>query len=157
MVVCCHDEERQIENFARLLAPSLQAAEDSGCSVEVVAVNHGSVDRTGKILDALAQIDRRWRVVHLKRTRESKKEALEAGISICRGEVLVLLDADCQPMQSSWLLELTAGAKANWDIQVGTGMVGNRAKNLSFLLLVAPAWWSAVTMREHKSRTLPVV
>lgn len=122
VVVCCHDEERQIENFARLLAPSLQAAEDAGCSVEVVAVNHGSVDRTGRILDALAQIDRRWRVVHLKRTRESKKEALEAGISVCRGEVLVLLDADCQPMQSSWLLDLTAGAKANWDIQVGISL-----------------------------------
>ena len=122
VVVCCHNEGAQIEDFARRLTPSLVAAEDAGCSVQVVAVNHGSKDSTGRALDALANKDRRWRVVHLKRTRESKKEALEAGISICRGEVLVLLDADCHPIQASWLLELTAGAKANWDIQVGISL-----------------------------------
>ena len=94
VVVCCHNEAARLPEFARGLRPALDAAEQAGCAVDVVAVNHGSSDRTGAELDALAEEDARWGVVHIARTVESKKEALAAGIAASQGDAIVLLDAD---------------------------------------------------------------
>ena len=122
VVVCCHDEAARLPEFARGLRSALDAAEQAGCVVDVVAVNHGSFDRTGKVLDALAEEDPRWRVVHLARTVESKKEALAAGIATSQGDVLVLLDADCVPVDASWLANMTQGAGTAWDVGVGISL-----------------------------------
>ena len=122
VVVCCHNEAARLPEFAKELRPALDAAEQAGCVVDVVAVNHGSSDRTGTVLDALAADDARWRVVHLTRTMESKKEALAAGIAASHGDVLVLLDADCAPVDASWLVKMTHGAGTAWDVGVGISL-----------------------------------
>ena len=122
VVVCCHDEAARLPEFARGLRPALDAAEKAGCVVEVVAVNHGSSDRTGTVLDALAKEDARWLVVHLARTMESKKEALAAGIAESQGDVLLLLDADCAPVDACWLANMTQGAETAWDVGVGISL-----------------------------------
>lgn len=122
VVVCCHNEAVRLPGFAKGLRPALAAAEQAGCVVDVVAVNHGSSDRTGTVLDALAADDARWHVVHLTRTVESKKEALAAGIAASQGDVLVLLDADCAPVDASWLVNMTQGAGTAWDVGVGVSL-----------------------------------
>lgn len=122
VVVCCHNEAARLPQFAQGLRPALDAAEHAGCAVDVVAVNHGSSDRTGNVLDALAEKDTRWRVVHLARTLESKKEALAAGIATSQGDVLLLLDADCVPVKASWLVNMTQGAGTAWDVVVGISL-----------------------------------
>ena len=122
VVVCCHNEAARLPEFAKGLRPALAAAKQAGCVVDVVAVNHGSSDRTGTVLDALAADDARWRVVHLARTVESKKEALAAGIAASQGDVLVLLDADCVPLDASWLVNMTQGAGTAWDVGVGISL-----------------------------------
>ena len=122
VVVCCHNEAARLPEFAKGLRPALAAAAQAGCVVDVVAVNHGSSDRTDKVLDDLTEEDARWRVVHLARTMESKKEALAAGIAASQGEVLVLLDADCAPLSASWLLAMTRGAGSAWDVGVGISL-----------------------------------
>ena len=122
VVVCCHNEAARLPGFASGLCPALDAAEQAGCVVDVVAVNHGSSDRTGTVLDALAADDARWRVVHLARTMESKKEALAAGIAASQGDVLVLLDADCAPVDAAWLVNMTQGAGTAWDVGVGISL-----------------------------------
>ena len=135
VVVCCHDEAARLPEFAIGLRPALDAATQAGYVVEVVAVNHGSSDRTGKVLDALTEEDERWRVVHLVRTMESKKEALAAGIAASQGEVLVLLDADCVPLSSSWLLDMTRGAGPAWDVGVGISLPQG-SESMTFLARV---------------------
>ena len=132
VVVCCHNEAARLPEFARGLRPTLDAAEQAGCTVDVVAVNHGSSDRTGTELDALAAEDARWRVVHLARTVESKKEALAAGIAASQGDVLVLLDADCAPVDASWLVNMTQGAGTAWDVGVGISLP-QPSDSMSFL------------------------
>ena len=122
VVVCCHNEAARLPQFARGLRPALDAAEQAGCAVDVVTVNHGSSDRTGNVLDALVEEDARWHVVHLARTMESKKEALAAGITASQGDAIVLLDADCMPLNASWLVNMTGGAGTAWDVAVGISL-----------------------------------
>ena len=115
--------------------PALDAAEQAGCAVDVVAVNHGSSDHTGKVLDALTEEDERWHVVHLVRTLESKKEALAAGIAASEGDVLVLLDADCAPVDAFWLVNMTQGAGTAWDVGVGISLPQD-SESMTFLAQV---------------------
>lgn len=132
VVVCCHNEAARLPPFARGLRPALDAAEQAGCVVEVVAVNHGSSDGTGPELDAIVQEDLRWRVVHLARTMESKKEALAAGIAKSQGDAVVLLDADCAPLDASWVVHMMRGAGTAWDVGVGISLP-QTSGSMSFL------------------------
>ena len=132
VVVCCHNEAARLPQFARGLRPAVDAAEQAGCDVEVVAVNHGSSDGTGAELDALAQEDPRWRVVHLARTMESKKEALAAGIAKSQGDAVVLLDADCVPLDACWVVHMMRGAGTAWDVGVGISLP-QTSDSMSFL------------------------
>lgn len=62
---------------------------------EVVFVNDGSTDGTGKALDELARKDHRVRVVHF-RTNYGQTAAVTAAIDYSRGSILVPMDADLQ-------------------------------------------------------------
>ena len=61
--------------------------------IEVIAVNDGSSDGTGQILDQLVATDKRLRVVHLARN-QGKAIALQAGAAAARSEYLVCIDGD---------------------------------------------------------------
>ena len=61
--------------------------------IEVIAVNDGSSDETGQILDQLVATDKRLRVVHLARN-QGKAIALQAGAAAARSEYLVCIDGD---------------------------------------------------------------
>jgi glycosyltransferase involved in cell wall biosynthesis len=66
---------------------------------ELVAVNDGSRDRTGAILDDLAQRDPRVRAVHKQNAGHGP--ALITGLSAARGEYVLLIDSDNQiPLES---------------------------------------------------------
>ena len=62
---------------------------------EVVFVNDGSSDGTGKLLDDLARRDARVRVIHF-RTNYGQTAAVTAAIDYSRGSILVPMDADLQ-------------------------------------------------------------
>jgi biofilm PGA synthesis N-glycosyltransferase PgaC len=70
---------------------------------EIIAVNDGSTDDTGEVLDAAARLHGRLRVVHLARN-QGKALALEAAALVARHEFLICIDGDA-------LLEATA---ARW-------------------------------------------
>ena len=66
---------------------------------ELVAVNDGSRDRTGAILDELATRDPRVRAVH--KQNGGHGPALITGLAASRGEYLLLIDSDNQiPLES---------------------------------------------------------
>lgn len=59
--------------------------------LQVIAVDHGSDDRTGEILDSIGGID----VLHLKRDAgDNKSVAFNEGLSHAEGEFVACLDAD---------------------------------------------------------------
>jgi glycosyltransferase involved in cell wall biosynthesis len=69
-------------------------------SFEVVAVNDGSSDGTGAILDRIAAREPRFRVIHFRRNF-GQTAALMAGFDHSRGEIIVTMDADGQNDPSS--------------------------------------------------------
>ena len=62
-------------------------------NIEVIAINDGSKDNTGAILDALAVQDPRLRVLHLAEN-QGKAVALRMGAIAARSEYLVCIDGD---------------------------------------------------------------
>jgi hypothetical protein len=91
IVVPACDEEQAVEGALRsLLAQSYP-------SVQVVAVDDRSSDRTGAIMDGLAAEDARLSVVHVDALPEGwlgKLNALHRGVARCDGEWLLFADAD---------------------------------------------------------------
>ncbi len=84
---------------------------------ELVAVDDGSTDATGSILDELARGDRRIRVRH--RPHEGLVAALNDGLAVARGCLVARMDADdaCEPER----LRKQAG---HLDTHPETGLVG---------------------------------
>ncbi len=62
-------------------------------NIEVIAINDGSKDNTGQILDQLATLDPRLRVLHLAQN-QGKAVALRVGAVAAHSEYLVCIDGD---------------------------------------------------------------
>lgn len=60
---------------------------------EVIAINDGSRDNTAEVLDRLASIHPRLRVVHLAQN-QGKAMALQAGSLLANHEILICIDGD---------------------------------------------------------------
>ena len=122
VVTCFYNEASQVTDFALKLKPCLKAARAKGLSVEVVTVNHGSTDQTLDLLEKEAAQEKDWRVLHVNRTREGKKQALAEGVAAASTNTLVVMDADCRPLHPHWLLHMTAEAGTAWDVHVGISL-----------------------------------
>jgi glycosyltransferase involved in cell wall biosynthesis len=72
---------------------------------EVIAVDDGSTDESGEILDRWAIIDRRVNVIH--RPAKGLVPTLNTGLDRCRGELVARMDAD--DISHPRRLELQAG------------------------------------------------
>jgi glycosyltransferase involved in cell wall biosynthesis len=62
---------------------------------EIIFINDGSTDNSAKILDRLADSDRRIRVIHFKRN-SGQTAAMMAGFDFAQGDVIIPLDGDGQ-------------------------------------------------------------
>ena len=83
-----------------------QALRTLGRTAEIIYVDDGSTDGSLRLLRELAQMDRRVRVVALRRNY-GQTAAMAAGIDAARGDVLIPMDADLQndPEDIARLLE----------------------------------------------------
>jgi len=82
-------------NVPELHARLLAALEPLGRPFEVVYVNDGSRDESGRLLDEIAQKDPRVIVVHFRRNF-GQTAAMAAGFDHARGKILVPMDGDIQ-------------------------------------------------------------
>jgi biofilm PGA synthesis N-glycosyltransferase PgaC len=87
IIVPCHNEEQQAEETFGVLAQVEYP------NFEIIAINDGSRDRTGEILEGLAARIPQMRVVHLTRN-QGKAKALNAGALLAQGELMVCIDGD---------------------------------------------------------------
>jgi dolichol-phosphate mannosyltransferase len=93
IVVPCYNEEACLrELHARLTRAAAAAAGDS---YEIVLVNDGSRDRTWEIMRELAATDPHLVAVNLSRNH-GHQLALTAGLDLCAGERILIIDADLQ-------------------------------------------------------------
>lgn len=82
------------EAIALAVADVQQCVLDRVAGAELVVVNDGSKDGTGRLLDEAATKDRRIRVVH--QTNRGHGGALMAALGVARGEFVFLIDSDRQ-------------------------------------------------------------
>lgn len=77
-------------------------------SLEIILVDDGSTDGSGKLCDSLAETDRRIRVIH--QANQGQGAARNAGIQTALGEWIVFADSDdlVLPVYVSHLYELAA-------------------------------------------------
>ena len=86
-IVPCHDEGQNArETIAALLGQDYP-------DFEVLAVNDASSDNTGKILDEMAMLSDRLRVIHFE-TNQGKAMGLRAGALAAKNEILICVDGD---------------------------------------------------------------
>lgn len=92
VVVPCYNEEPVLPAlYHRLRA----ACEGTGLAYEIVLVNDGSADGTWKGIASLARTDPCVVAVNLARNH-GHQLALTAGLSVCRGDRVLVIDADLQ-------------------------------------------------------------
>ncbi len=92
IVIPVYNELESIPVLHRMLCSAIETLPQS---VEIVFSDDGSKDGSAEALDALAAVDARVRVVHLRRNY-GQTAAIMAGIQHCRGAVIIAMDADGQ-------------------------------------------------------------
>jgi polyisoprenyl-phosphate glycosyltransferase len=93
IVVPCYNEEESLAELHRRV--SAAAREVAGGSHEIVLVNDGSKDSTWRVMQALSASDPHLVAVNLSRNH-GHQLALTAGLEICAGERILIIDADLQ-------------------------------------------------------------
>jgi len=98
LLPCFNEAEQLYETMAVLMKSKYS-------NFEVIAINDGSRDNTGKILDELVHQYPKLRVAHLVEN-QGKSTALNAGLFMARGDLLVCIDGDAllDPHAIHWLV-----------------------------------------------------
>jgi len=99
LVVPCHNEgDNVLETIAALLAQTYP-------NFEIIAVNDGSTDNTGAILDKLAKFHHKLRVIHFTHN-QGKAMGLRMAALTSPHEFLICIDGDAllDPHAASWIM-----------------------------------------------------
>ena len=97
---------------------------------EVIAINDGSKDDTGEVLERMAALHPRLRVVHLAQN-QGKAIALQAGSLLAKHEILICIDGDAllHKQAAHWFVRHFVGSP-----RVGAVTGNPRIRNRSTLL-----------------------
>jgi glycosyltransferase involved in cell wall biosynthesis len=93
IVVPCYNEEACLRELYDRLTKAAVAAVGEG--YEIVLVNDGSRDATWRIMRRLAEEDPRLVAINLSRNH-GHQLALTAGLDLCAGDRILIIDADLQ-------------------------------------------------------------
>ena len=93
IVIPCYNEALCLEQLHQRLTAA--AADVVGDDYEIILVNDGSRDGSWRIMTALAADDPRLTAIDLSRNH-GHQLAVTAGLDLCRGSVVLVVDADLQ-------------------------------------------------------------
>jgi glycosyltransferase involved in cell wall biosynthesis len=93
VVIPCYNEEACLTELHRRVSAAAHAA--AGASHEIVLINDGSRDGSWAMMQELARSDGRVVAVNLSRNH-GHQLALTAGLDLCCGERILIIDADLQ-------------------------------------------------------------
>lgn len=99
------------EHYLTLALESL--LEQTFHDFEIIAINDGSIDRSGQILDEFAKKDSRIRVFHRKQS--GLIVTLNEGIDLARGEWIARMDADDIALPNRFELQLAQLSRTGAD------------------------------------------
>jgi dolichol-phosphate mannosyltransferase len=127
VVVPCFNEEACLPELYRRLTAAARTA--VGEDYELVLINDGSRDRTWPVIRQLADTDVHVLGVNLSRNH-GHQLALTAGLDLCRGEKILIIDADLQDPPE--LLPAMLDAMREQDADVVYGVRRSRAGETAF-------------------------
>ena len=116
IVVCAHNE---IENL-KVLIPKLLA--QAYVDFEVVIVDDRSTDGSYEYLLEEQSKNKKLKMVRVEWTPEhvnAKKYALTLGIKGAKNDLLVLTDADCEPISYNWLKKMVSQFNGKTEFVLG--------------------------------------
>ena len=93
IVVPCYNEEACLEMLHGRISAAAQAS--VGQDYEIVLINDGSRDASWKVMQRLSEGDPRLVAINLSRNH-GHQLALTAGLDLCAGEEILIIDADLQ-------------------------------------------------------------
>ncbi len=98
IVPCFNEEDNVYDTVTNLLNHDYP-------NFEVIAINDGSKDKTGEILDAMCKVAPRLRVIH-QNENQGKAVALNTAALLTTAEYLVCIDGDAllDPKAARWML-----------------------------------------------------
>ena len=114
IVIPVHNEA---ENIPLLYKALNGVAEQVSYLFELIFVDDGSTDRSLNVLEALAQSDKRVRLIEFARNF-GKEAAVSAGLHAATGDAVIMLDADMQHPPKH-IPEMLAKWKNGADVVVG--------------------------------------
>jgi glycosyltransferase involved in cell wall biosynthesis len=120
IVVPCYNEQECIAALHVRLTKAAEAA--AGGDYELVLVNDGSTDRSWAIMRDLAAADPRLVAINLSRNH-GHQLALTAGLDLCRGDSVLIIDADLQDPPELLGEMMQAMARESADVVYGVRLV----------------------------------
>ena len=91
-----------------------EALQIIGCQYEIIFVNDGSSDNSGNILDELAELNSRVRVLHFAKNF-GHQAAVQAGLLHATGDAIVIMDSDMQDSPSA-IVDFVETWQAGYDV-----------------------------------------
>jgi len=116
ILVCAHDEERNL----RELIPLLLA--QNFPEFEIIVINDRSNDGTYDYLLEEGKADQRIRMVNVDRIPphvNGKKYSLTLGIKAAKYDLLLLTDADCRPDSENWISSMSSAFEEKTQFVLG--------------------------------------
>lgn len=93
VVIPCYNEEACLDALHARVGAAAQAA--VGDSYEIVLINDGSRDRSWEVMQRLSAADPHLVAINLSRNH-GHQLALTAGLDLCAGQEILIIDADLQ-------------------------------------------------------------
>jgi dolichyl-phosphate beta-glucosyltransferase len=107
---------------------------DFGMEYEIIVVDDGSSDGTGRIVDRIAKDVRNVRLVRYE-TNRGKGHALRTGVLVTKGDFVLVMDADLSTPMDELRKLMPYLSDGGFDIAIGS-----RALALSDIIRKQP-WW----------------
>lgn len=129
VLICAKNEAENLQEFL----PNILDQTYSG-TIEFVLINDRSTDNTLEVMHEFASKDARIKIVNVQENENfwgNKKYALTLGIKAASHEHLLFTDADCKPVSSSWVQEMSNSFSPQKSIVLGYGAY--EKVNYSFL------------------------
>lgn len=131
VIICAHDEDYNLEdNLPSILNQNYP-------DYEVVVVNHASTDNTSSLLEDFQRNFSNLKIVNIEQDLnffKGKKFPLSIGIKSAKNDLLLLTDADCQPVSENWIKTMVESYHDGTEVVLGYGPYKKTSGLLNFLI-----------------------
>lgn len=125
VIICARNEADNLLNHLPAILAQRYSNAAGDTFFEVIVADDASTDHTPQVLDRLQKIYSNLKVVRVShdaaRLYPGKKHAQAMAVAAAKHDVLVMVDADCEPSSTVWLMQLAKPFAEGKEIAIGYG------------------------------------